>query len=193
MKKVNGLLTAVAAFSAVVFSGCVTQRPIPVEVVVVQESPAVQAPAPVAEPVPAPVAESAPVQEQPKPVTDTVTVSVAASGATGATFAADIAVRLREELTKRGYRFIDGNVPYAGLTLSASSSVKARLDEWFVCDGQVDARIAFAAADGTETVDKRFVVQGPRKLGRADAEKVLVAPLACAIADWLDQNVKGRK
>ena len=129
----------------------------------------------------------------PPPPPNTISVAVFATSGENGMFPVDVAAFLRSELSRRGYSMTEPGQAHADASVSVLASEKAKLDDWFVFEGQADVQLGVHGFAGDRNVERRVVKEGPRCRVRAEAEKAAAKTLGTSVAEWIDTVVTERK
>lgn len=162
---VNAMVAAVIA----ALSGCAT-------VYRVSES----APTPIPPPAP-----GRPVMRNP-----TVVVRSTAADNKSASLASALASRSEGDLAGRGFDVITKGQPDTEVTLSVSRREAARLSDWRVYDGAVDAKVI---AGGKLVANQAFKARGERASDEEGAEASIAEKLSRDISIWLAKVLPAKK
>ena len=108
-------------------------------------------------------------------------------------FPVDVAAFLRSELSRRGYSMTEPGQAHADASVTVLASEKARINDWFVFEGQADVQLGVHGFAGDRNVERRVIKEGPRCLVRTDAEKAAAKVLGTSVAEWIAGIVTERK
>lgn len=83
----------------------------------------------------------------------------------------------------------------AAVTFNFESKVKASLDDWYVCTGELSMKaVAYKPAVGEVVLAENTVrLDSERRIGRQNALNTLVGPLQAAADKWYKENVTESK
>lgn len=134
-----------------------------------------------------------PAPPPPPPPPNTISVAVFASDGTTGTFPGDVTAFLRSELSRRGYSMAERGQAHADASVSVLATEKAKLDDWFVFEGQADVQLDVHGFAGDRNVERRVIKEGSRCRVRTEAEKAAAKTLGTSVAEWIDAIVTERK
>lgn len=163
------LINAMAVTAVAVLSGCAT-------VYRVSES----APTPIPPPAP-----GGPATRNP-----TVVVKSTAADSKSASLASALAGRSEGDLAGRGFDVIAKGRPDSVVSLSVSRREAARLSDWRVYDGAVDAKVL---AGGKLVANQAFKARGERASDEEVAEASVAERLSRDISTWLAKVLPAKK
>ena len=82
---------------------------------------------------------------------------------------------------------------HADASVSVLATEKAKLDDWFVFEGQADVQLDVHGFAGDRNVERRVIKEGLRCRVRTEAEKAAAKTLGTSVAEWIDAIVTERK
>lgn len=128
-------------------------------------------------------------------VEDSLRVSVVAqpSNQTGELLAANVKSAASQNISRRGFRLVEGGSPDVAVTFGVSQEEFNRAGNFIVYDGRVDARVVVSANENRVIDEKTFSVRGERDLGEAAATAKLSAAIMPQIDAWVAGAVTAEK
>lgn len=122
----------------------------------------------------------------------TVCIGIEDEGADPA-FSEQVRSAMSAQASALGYQPAETEKASFEVWFSASAKEKARLNDWYVMEGTLQAYLSVWTPDDYLEFERSFTVEGPRKLGKAEATREMVGPLVKKAFDWAETTArKGR-